>query len=368
VFAATILGAKLHTDLRTTAVLFLASLLGALLPSIASADEPALPLIEGPAYTQPQDMVSVEAGRRLNLYCVGEGSPTVVFESGQGSPLFVWAYVQPMVAKTMRACSYDRAGTGFSEGTKRASTSVNIVDDLHRLLVAADIKPPYVLVGHSLGGLFVRLYADKYPAEVVGMVLVDPAVEDQTEPFRKLDLQHRTVAQWRTDTIEPDIELGRLCVATVRAGLVRDSDMFKKCTTEHWPQLSDAVYAASQANEIKLANQEASLSETENQFSVSADQVRASRHSYGDLPLVVLTRGQWPAPKADATPEELANSEARHQAWTKMHDDVARLSTRGTNEVVAGARHYILFDKPQAVIAAIDKVVREFWESGVAAK
>ena len=153
-------------------------------------------VIDGVAYTQPQRMVEVERGRRLNLYCVGTGAPTVVFESGLGVTLSNWGFVQPEIAKNTRTCSYDRAGLGFSDPASRASNSENITDDLHRLLISAAIQPPYVLVGHSYGGLTARLYAYTYPAEVVGMVLVDPTTEDQVEAYRALDIKKRTAAQW----------------------------------------------------------------------------------------------------------------------------------------------------------------------------
>jgi pimeloyl-ACP methyl ester carboxylesterase len=352
--------------MRSYAFVLLMCVVGTLLSSIAQADEQALPLIDGPAYTRPQDMVHIDADYRLNLYCAGKGAPTVIFEAGQGATIALWGFVQPVVAKNVRTCSYDRAGIGFSDASPHPSTAANMVDDLHRLLVAADIKPPYILVGHSLGGMIVRLYADRYPAEIAGMVQVDPAVEDQTEAFRSLDPQHRTAEQWRATVIEPDLEHARNCVAAAKVGLVRGSDMFKDCVAETYPQVSDAVNEAIQNNMAKPDHMQADLSEMEN-LSISADAVRASRRSYGDLPLAVLTRGKWPAPKADATPEELANAEARHRMWNTLHDNVARLSSRGTNEIVEGARHWIPYDKPQAVIDAIDKVVAQVRAVEVAA-
>ena len=104
--------------------------------------------------------------------------------------------MQPAIAAHTRACSYDRAGVGYSDPGRGPGDSATIVDDLHRLLTAASIKPPYLLVGHSLGGMHVRLYADVYPKEVVGMVLVDPSHEDWVERAWKLDMQQRTREQY----------------------------------------------------------------------------------------------------------------------------------------------------------------------------
>jgi pimeloyl-ACP methyl ester carboxylesterase len=118
-------------------------------------------------------------GYKLHLYCQGAGSPTVVMESGLGDFSLIWALVQPEVAQSTRICAYDRAGFGWSESSPRPRTAENIVEELHALLQQADIASPYVLVGHSMGGVYVRLYAHKYPDEVTGMVLVDSSHEEQ---------------------------------------------------------------------------------------------------------------------------------------------------------------------------------------------
>ena len=99
--------------------------------------------INGLAYLQASRLVEVEPGRRLNLYCICEGSPTVIFESGLTEPINNWAWVQPTIARSNKSCAYDRAGVGFSDPISRPSTSVNLVNDLHKLLQAAKINPPY---------------------------------------------------------------------------------------------------------------------------------------------------------------------------------------------------------------------------------
>lgn len=324
--------------------------------SAIAADKPAT-LIDGTVYTQPQRMVEVEPGRRLNLYCVGTGSPTVVFEAGLADPISVWGYVQPTISKDIQTCSYDRAGVAFSDAGKRASTSANIVDDLHRLLRAADIKPPYVLVGHSSGALSVRLYATTYSSEVVGMVLVDPTVEDQKEAYRALDPKKRTAEQWDIDTVEPGLSDLRECLSAAIAGFIPNSALFKKCSFDAYPQLSDAVKVANVKFEMKAKYQQTVLSETENVFSVSADQVRAARRSYGSMPLIVLTRSPSPLPKEPLTPEASLLRAVREQVVVRLHDDVAKLSTQGVNEIVPGAGHSIQLEKPQAVIEAITRVL-----------
>lgn len=117
-------------------------------------------------------------GYRLNLRCEGSGSPVVVMDAGGGDTLQTWDWVVPEVKKVTRVCAYDRAGLGKSDPGPTPRTSDQIVKELRELLGRARISPPYVLVGHSFGGLNVRLYAARNPAQVAGLVLVDATPED----------------------------------------------------------------------------------------------------------------------------------------------------------------------------------------------
>jgi pimeloyl-ACP methyl ester carboxylesterase len=124
-------------------------------------------------------------GWRLHLNCTGEArasQPTVILEAGAGDFSVDWSLVQPGVARFARVCSYDRAGSGWSDLGPRPRTMHQIVSELHALLEKAGKRPPYVLVGHSYGGWLVRLYQSTYPSEVAGMVLVESGADD---PWRK---------------------------------------------------------------------------------------------------------------------------------------------------------------------------------------
>jgi len=120
-------------------------------------------------------------GRRLHMSCAGTGQPTVILEAGFGDSSTTWTSVQPAIAEITRVCAYDRAGRGASDPDLRTEprTGRSAVEDLHALLASASEAGPYVLVGHSLGGAYVRLYAQRFPQAVVGMVLVDATHEDQ---------------------------------------------------------------------------------------------------------------------------------------------------------------------------------------------
>src|SRR5215210_3676363 len=129
------------------------------------------------AYPAPGRLVDV-GGYRLHIQCVGHGSPTVILESGLANISTDWAYVQPQVARETRACSYDRAGNGWSDRGPSPRDPHQIARELHSLLDKGAIPGPYVLVGQSFGGMYVRMFAAEYPDDVVGMVLVDASHPD----------------------------------------------------------------------------------------------------------------------------------------------------------------------------------------------
>jgi pimeloyl-ACP methyl ester carboxylesterase len=129
----------------------------------------------------------------LNLYCTGSGSPTVVFDSGWGDWAPAWSKVQPEIAKWTRACSYDRAGAGFSDPGPMPRTSVHIAEELRTALHNAGIAGPYILVGSAFGGDNARTFADLYIDEVAGLVFVDADPTD-VEPKSMQEEEHRGLA------------------------------------------------------------------------------------------------------------------------------------------------------------------------------
>lgn len=322
------------------------ALLGIATPTLAAAAKGTAPtptVITDVAFIQPASLVDIGNGRRMNIDCIGHGSPTVIFEAGLGDQIRAWVMVQPAIAKVTRACSYDRAGLGFSDSSGRPGTAENAVDDLHRLLAAAWVKPPYVLVGHSLGGLYMQLFADHYRSEVAGMVLVDPVSFDQGSRYDALDpamtVENRKFVRFLHDQ----------CIPAARKGYVGEASLFKKCVGEADPHFSAAFNHGFLANHSTPKYMQAAWSEWANVFTVSSDEVRAAKRSYGGMPLVVLSRAPFPRQPH----ETQAMRDAKNYLWVEMHDDIAALSTRGVNEIVPGAGHYIQFDTPGVVIDAI---------------
>ena len=324
--------------------------------AMAGATDKNTTVIDDPAYAHARRLVELEPGRRLNLYCTGKGSPTVIFDSGGGDETIAWATVQPVIAGHTQACSYDRAGLGFSDPGKRISDSANIVDDLHRLLTAAAIKPPYVLVGASYGGLNVRLYADTYPEEVVGMVLVDSTSEDWKEEELKLDPRHLTGEQARAQNFTSDWRSRRDCVRAASTGFVEGTELYKQCVGEPNPTVSKAINDAELKAHQSVGHQQALLSEEESIFFTSADEVRAARRWYGAMPLIVLTSEPVAKPRANETPEFRA---ALNRLHAVLADQMAALSTRGVLRPVPNSTHEIQLSQPDAVNSAILEVLGE---------
>ncbi len=311
-------------------------------------------VIDNPAYTHAQRLVEVEPGRKLNLYCTGKGSPTVVFDSGLTDETDVWALVQPAIAAHTQACSYDRAGSGYSDAGRRAGTSANIVDDLHRLLVAAAIKPPYIMVGHSYGGMNVRMYADTYPAEVIGIVLVDSSSEDWNESFWKLDPKQQTFVQFHAES-EPGWQAQRECVKAASVGFVEGTNLYKQCVPAPDPHFSDAINAGYLKVHLSLGYQQASLTELESVHDASADQLRATRRWFGPMPLIVLIASPGTTPGANETQ---SHRDAANRIHPFLADRMAALSTRGVVRPVPNSTHNIQMSQPDAVIAAILEVLQ----------
>jgi pimeloyl-ACP methyl ester carboxylesterase len=151
--------------------------LGALLLSIGDVvlAEPAPPIAEDQRllpYAEPGQLVDI-GGRHINLRCSGSGGPTVILMAGLLHWSFVWDKTQPEIANRTRVCAFDRASYGFSDPAPKPEIMADVVSDLHAALQAANVPGPYVLVGHSSGGFEARVFAQKWPGEVAGMVLLD---------------------------------------------------------------------------------------------------------------------------------------------------------------------------------------------------
>ncbi|MGF6494962.1 pimeloyl-ACP methyl ester carboxylesterase [Luteibacter sp. 621] len=330
-------------------------------PAASATDTPTV--VDDPAYTHPQQLVEVAPGRRLNLYCVGHGSPTVIFEAGMGDEAGTWGLVQPVVGTHTRACSYERAGLGFSDAADRPGTAANAVDDLHHLLAAAGIAPPYVLVGHSYGGTVSRLYANLYPKEVAGMVLVDTQVEDWPTIFWQIDPDQTAWKAMWDELYAPDTitAAGQKCVDAAKAnGFEPGSELYGQCVPQPFPKFSRALNDAYAKVHVTAAFQATSLSEQAQMSAASADELRASRRWYGDMPLIVLHPVLPKIMPKNVPPDETqAHWERETHALEAFNDRLAALSKKGEIRTVEDTMHYIQLQQPEAVIKAVLDVVHQ---------
>jgi pimeloyl-ACP methyl ester carboxylesterase len=276
-------------------------------------------------------------GRKLHVYCTGSGAPNVILEAGAGAFATDWALVQPEIARTNRVCSYDRAGLGWSDPAPGVPTPASIVADLHAALRAAGVKPPYVMVGASMGGIYVRTYDLTYPGEVAGLVLVDPVSEERL--FTMLDGKGVTIASLTAEQLRSAIPPGPATVPRRSPQTGTPFDLLPHRLYETRVMLEtrqiasiptsvphDVVVASAEGERAALARLHA--------FSI------AREHPLGDRPLVVLTRGM------DSSRD-----------MKDAHAALARQSTNSRHTVVAGAGHEIHLFKPAAAVQAIRDVV-----------
>lgn len=313
------------------------------------------------AYVRPQRRVEVEPGRAMNLHCQGTGSPTVVFDAGLSDWSITWALIQPAIATRTRACSYDRPGMGYSDPARRRATPLNVVDDLHTLLQRADIDGPLVLVGHSLGGFNMKLYAALHPEQVAGVVLVDPSEErlwDRVGPALAPGFGDRLVREAANDdrTGFPElVEHFRSCAEKTRSGQLDDAS-YTRCTDPVRVQLGPVLLAERRRLQPTVAYQNTQADEAASSMYVpdtEADtryaQLFGGPNAFGDKPLIVLTHSLW-----EMSPPF---GEIGYRAWLTAHRQTAALSSRGIQRMVPVSRHNIQVDQPQAVIDAIVEVL-----------
>lgn len=302
----------------------------------------------GAAYAQPVQRVDI-GGRRLQLHCAGSGSPTVLFEAAAGEAGWDWFAIHEAVSRRTKACVYDRAGLGFSDASPRTGTAEHAVEDLHALLGAARLPPPYVLVGHSYGALVVRLYAQQFRADVKGLVLVDGYHEDEHEQMGRLLGERLPALQAQIAD-----QYGR-CTQAAEAGMAAGSDAARECLPPTPRGVGPTLAAARREHLRSPIYWKAARSENDLLSSTSAEQLRAQRAPLGALPLVSLTRGVSPY-RVPGQPASGLNV-AVEQAHKRLMDQAAAQSTQGVNRVVAGAGHAIHVDRPQAVLKAVDEVL-----------
>ena len=293
----------------------------------------------------PQVGRSVDiGGRSLNIFCSGEGRPAVIFDSGNGDPGYVWSDVQQVVGKLTCACWFDRAGEGWSDTGPFPRTSAAMSTDLHELLHRDGIPAPYILVGHSLGGLNARVYNGMYPGDVAAAVLVDAAHEDEPRRAPPVVLAHTAPRRlWHPIWIA-----GQVARVT---GLLRLLQPDTGLPADRTKRTREMVVGALRSQPSAIATRfDASLPES------YAEAERAP--GFGDRPLIVLTRGKVDTPPNPS--DEDRQFAEYEQVWQhEIQPKLARLSKRGRQVIVESSGHRIHEEAPEVVVAAVREVLAD---------
>jgi pimeloyl-ACP methyl ester carboxylesterase len=304
----------------------------------------------------PGTLVDV-GGYRLHVHCQGKGDPTVVMLAGGGDFSFDWGLVQPRIAQFARACSYDRAGLAWSDLGPTPRTMRQDAHELHLLLEKSGIKAPFVLVGHSVGGLIARVYAERYPGEVAGMVLVDSTHEDTTLMFQGKLVRVRESA--RGVPIPPVQTMKSSPPGPPSAEDIEQFELNRKLfgppaiepPFDKLPRGIQELRLWALSNPKRAANRENFWAEELQEMHVA----RQSReHPLGDIPLIVLVGG-----KESGAPPDVAADAWKRVSEEKRQQKLGMASLSRNSKVIVDPKsgHHIQLDNPELVIASIREVV-----------
>jgi pimeloyl-ACP methyl ester carboxylesterase len=287
----------------------------------------ALGAFAGDPASKPGRLVTLPDHRKLNFRCAGQGSPTVLLESGFGADSNAWFKVAPRIAQVTRVCAYDRAGYGFSDPGPMPRDGAAIARDLDAGLKAGRIKGPFVVIGHSAGGLYARLFAARRRDEVVGLVFVDTSVEHQTQRIQAI----YGPGVGGVESIERrPLECQRL---TSAAHASADDPALKDCVPskgdEHQRQLS-----------LRPEYWRTQVSELDNLFTSTSDEVDRIGPLLQDIPAVVLTAGE-----ADGSGVPPVGP------WQTFHAQLAASFHKSERRVVKSS-HLMMIDRPEVVADA----------------
>jgi pimeloyl-ACP methyl ester carboxylesterase len=266
------------------------------------------------ALTPPPGHLVDVGGHRLHLWCTGNGAPAVILDTGLGGSSAGWGFVQPEVARFTRVCSYDRAGMGYSDPGPSPRTARRIAGELAELLARSRMAGPVVLVGASIAGLDIRVFASDHPERAAGLVLVDASHEDQAHEVPPMA---RFVPLLST--------IGVLRLLGVSFG-------------ERVESLPPSVRQYARATRFRAAGYQAAADELIH-IRESASEVRSSRRKLS-IPVLVVTGGRG----AD-------------ENWRQLQQDQASLSERGCLIVAQQSGHVVAVDQPDVVVDAIRTVV-----------
>jgi pimeloyl-ACP methyl ester carboxylesterase len=287
----------------------------------------------------PSGQIVDIGGFSLHAIVGGQGTPAVLLEPGLGGFALQYAHIQPAVAAFTRVLAYDRAGQGWSDGSPNPRTPANLAGELKALLGKLDIQPPYILVGHSFGGLVARFYAGFHPQEVVGVVLVDSSDVEQYDTFPSMDKLVKQMAmgvglQKFLGRLGLGKQLTKMSMGNAAKGLLKED-------------LDTFIAVASQPK-----HQETVLAEFSQHHYYFGPRSEVP-HSLGDTPLVVVTAGNSVSGKGKFGGMTIDQLNAKHQGWQK---DLLQLSSQSEQIVIPGASHLSILIQPEYVAQVVGAI------------
>ncbi|MFL9455963.1 MULTISPECIES: alpha/beta fold hydrolase [Nostocales] len=297
----------------------------------------------------PQGELVDIGGFRLHINCMGQGTPTVVMDAGAGSPSITWGLVPSEIAKFTRVCIYDRAGFGWSEPNLRVSrTSQQSVDELHTLLNKAEIKPPYILVGHSLGGANMRLYANQYQEDVVGLVLVDSVHENQmtSETWKRMKRELWLYQVLRVASRVGVLRLiGELNLLPILEEIKQEIQKYPLAVQTRFDTYKSYCYRP---------HYWATVSSERANIKKSFEQLQAVA-SLGKLPLVVLSQGS----------KDSQMSDEKFQKWSSLQLNLTKLSLNSQHIIAENSGHLVPLDQPELIISAVHQLIKKIKQTNL---
>ena len=259
-------------------------------------------------------------GARMHIDCIGAGEPTIVLDTGFGDNATVWRKVQPELAKTTRVCSYDRAGSGWSDPLPGSRDANQIVEQEHALLQQAGISGPIVLMGHSIAGLYIRAYATHFPEHVAGIVFVDGSSPGQFKiPVIANEVNSQSWAPLHAAAI---------------LGLPRLNWLLGRPVPDMSPQ------AGRDEAEAEFHTHVGALATEMHSFFRSGDEV-AQTGPYGALPILIFSQDTTKPGSEDMAPFAAP--------WNQMQENFKKLSTHSRRIIAKGSSHYIQLDRPDLI-------------------
>ncbi|MCX5922129.1 MAG: alpha/beta hydrolase [Candidatus Dependentiae bacterium] len=292
-------------------------------------------------YPAPGKMVAVD-GFKLHINCSGTGTPTVILESGLANFSTYWTFVQKGVEQFAHVCSYDRAGRGWSEKSPNPRTGAFIVKELHTLLQNMHAQPPYILVGHSSGGINMRLYANTYPDEVFGIVLVDSSHEKQEERFEEVQ---KRFPRPILDRIKGYILTSRIAIYL---GITR-----------LYLTLQDAPPFPTSIKDVLIAKMKSTNSLTTDEFTPFKEtlkQIEQSHNALEDKPLIVITGGK----ELDAPEGFKQEANEVGKIFHIFQKELLQLSKVSKQVIAENSGHMINLEQPEIIVDAIREMVNDY--------